>query len=299
MSTGTWVRAGRVRPVARAAVAVLGGRGCRVPSFSVASAFADAGNPILNTIRATAVDNNDGTVTISVRGQWNWLSHDTDCNNDRAATGVGIIWNDLNGPGTTRGTDEVQTVTLTGATGGSFKLKFGNKTTGDIAFNATAATVAVGARGLSTIGAGNVAVTGAAGGPYSVHFTGLLAARSLDPMTATDGLSPGAATVGVATTTDGVDAVYNGFLVENDPIRAYVGTSTASVAGGVTNPVDEMVHPVDRGNVPEGYTSAGTDYPDGPADRRPVAAEPCLVRLVEGWLRPVAADGDRRQGRAP
>src|SRR5262249_23646922 len=111
MGTGKWGTArlsgagGRVR---RGAVA--GGAGGAFLSFSVASAFADAGNPILNTIRATAVDNNDGTITISVRGQWNWLSHDTDCNTDRAATGVGIIWNDLNGPGTTRGTDEVQTV---------------------------------------------------------------------------------------------------------------------------------------------------------------------------------------------
>src|ERR1044071_642599 len=92
-------------------------------SFSVASAFADAGNPILNTIKYTAVDNNDGTVTISVRGQWNWLSHNGDCNDDRAATGVGIMWSDLNGPGTTRGANEVQTVTISGATAGTFKLK--------------------------------------------------------------------------------------------------------------------------------------------------------------------------------
>lgn len=67
----------------------------------VVGALADAGNPILGTIRASAVDNNDGTVTIYVRGQWNWLSHNSDCNFDRAATGVGIVWNDTTEPGFT------------------------------------------------------------------------------------------------------------------------------------------------------------------------------------------------------
>src|SRR6266511_1051178 len=62
-------------------------------TLTVAGALADAGNPIAGTIKATAVDNNDGTVTVYVRGQWNWLSH-TDCNFDRAATGVAMIWSD-------------------------------------------------------------------------------------------------------------------------------------------------------------------------------------------------------------
>jgi hypothetical protein len=67
----------------------------------VAGALADAGNPVLNTIRADVNDNGDGTVTIYVRGQWNWLSHSKDCNVDRNGTGVGIIWNDRTEPGYT------------------------------------------------------------------------------------------------------------------------------------------------------------------------------------------------------
>jgi uncharacterized repeat protein (TIGR01451 family) len=66
-----------------------------------ATALSDAGNPILGTISATSVDNGDGTVTIFVRGQWNWLSHHSDCNVDRAGAGVGIIWNDPTEPGYT------------------------------------------------------------------------------------------------------------------------------------------------------------------------------------------------------
>jgi uncharacterized repeat protein (TIGR01451 family) len=69
--------------------------------FSVANAYADAGNPITGTIRYTANDNGNGTITIYVRGQWNWLSHKSDCNFDRAGTGVGVIWNDPTEPGYT------------------------------------------------------------------------------------------------------------------------------------------------------------------------------------------------------
>jgi hypothetical protein len=58
------------------------------------SAVADAGNPVLGTIRGSLVTHNDGPVTVYVRGQWTWLSHKSECNFDRAATGVGIIWNE-------------------------------------------------------------------------------------------------------------------------------------------------------------------------------------------------------------
>src|SRR5215208_1290776 len=89
-----------------------------------AGAFADAGNPILNTIQANSTDNGDGTVTISVKGQWNWQSHGSDCNFDRAATGAAIAWSDRNGR--LVGTNEVQRVALsgTGAAAGTFKLTF-------------------------------------------------------------------------------------------------------------------------------------------------------------------------------
>jgi hypothetical protein len=68
--------------------------------FWVAGAFGDAGNPILNTIHADVTDNGS-TVDITVRGEWNWLSHNGDCNIDRAGTGIGVIWNDPTEPGWT------------------------------------------------------------------------------------------------------------------------------------------------------------------------------------------------------
>jgi hypothetical protein len=119
--------------------------------FLVAGALADAGNPILGTIKGTAIDNGNGTVTIFVRGQYNWLSHNSDCNFDRAATGAGIIWNDPTEPG---------------------------------------------------------------------------------------------------------------YTVTQGAISAGVGISSLR-AGDAVNTIDQMVHPVDRGNQVEGYTAAGTDYPVG------------------------------------
>jgi hypothetical protein len=146
-------------------------------------ALADAGNPILGTIKGTAVDNGNGTVTISVKGEWNWLSHNSDCNFDRAATGVGIVWNDPTEPG---------------------------------------------------------------------------------------------------------------FLVVKGSISAGVGIASLR-PGDTVNTIDEMVHPVDRGNVPEGYTSgtwmstafgypsnAAGDYPSGQSFNDPTPPGPTTAN-VAAW----------------
>lgn len=70
------------------------------------------------------------------------------------------------------GTDEQQTVTITGVpTGGTFALKFEGFISANIAFDATAAVVLAALEALSSIGSGGVTVTGGAGGPYTVTFT--------------------------------------------------------------------------------------------------------------------------------
>jgi len=63
----------------------------------------------------------------------------------------------------------VHLVTVT-ATGGTFTLTFNGATTAAIAYNATAATVQTRLIALATVGMGNVAVTGSAGGPWTVTF---------------------------------------------------------------------------------------------------------------------------------
>lgn len=100
--------------------------------------------------------------------------------------------------------NEVQVVTLNGTpTGGTFTLTYSGQTTGTIAYNASAATVDAALEALSNIGVADVAVTGAAGGPWTVTFETALAATNVAEMTGDGALLTGAATVTltVATTT--------------------------------------------------------------------------------------------------
>jgi hypothetical protein len=81
----------------------------------------------------------------------------------------------------------VKTATITGTpTGGTFTLTFAGQTTSGIAYNAAAAAVQTALAALSTVGVGNVTVSGSAGGPYTISFsnvTGTLTASgtSLTP----------------------------------------------------------------------------------------------------------------------
>jgi hypothetical protein len=73
------------------------------------------------------------------------------------------------------GTTAVQTVTLSGTpSSGTFTLTFNNATTTPINYAAAASAVQSALEALSTIGTGNVTVTGSAGGPYTVTFAGQL-----------------------------------------------------------------------------------------------------------------------------
>lgn len=108
--------------------------------------------------------------------------------------------------------NEVQTVNLGGAAGGTFTLTYGGQTTGDIAHNAAAATVESSLKALSNIGPADVLVTGAAGGPFTVEFTGEMAGTNVDQITINgSGLTGGIGVPLVKTTTPGKSEV----LVDN------------------------------------------------------------------------------------
>lgn len=116
------------------------------------------------------------------------------------------------------GTSEQQSITLTGGpTGGTFTLTFGAATTGNIAYNASAATVQTALRSLSTIGQYGVSVSGAAGGPYTVTFTGPLANTNVGAITGDGtGLTGVGApyTVTIATPTPGVAGEYKSLIID-------------------------------------------------------------------------------------
>ena len=108
------------------------------------------------------------------------------------------------------------------ATGGTFTLTHGGQTTTAIAENAAASAVQTALEALSTIGAGNVAVTGSAGGPYTVTFRGSLKGDNVAQLTSSAAsLTGGASTVTHATTTAGVDGYVESATVASDSTLAF------------------------------------------------------------------------------
>lgn len=99
-------------------------------------------------------------------------------------------------------TNEIQLVTITGVpTAGTFTLSFGGQTTTAITFNAAASAVQTALVALSTIGTGNVTVTGSTGGPYTATFGGTLGNTNVAQMTADGTLLTGGTTPSVVVTT--------------------------------------------------------------------------------------------------
>lgn len=84
--------------------------------------------------------------------------------------------------------DNSWTVTLGTQTSGTWTFTYKGQTTAGIAYNATSATVATAIGGLSTVGAANVAVSGSAGGPYTITFQAALATDPSVPTATFTGL---------------------------------------------------------------------------------------------------------------
>lgn len=95
-----------------------------------------------------------------------------------------------------RSGDAVQVVTLNGTpTGGTFTVTVGGLTTGAIAYNAAAATVQTAIQALGGASASTATVSGSAGGPYTITFTGPAAGVSVNQ----SGLTGGTAATSSAT----------------------------------------------------------------------------------------------------
>lgn len=90
------------------------------------------------------------------------------------------------------------TVTLGSPSAGNFTLTFNGQTTGNIVYTAANSVVQTALAGLSSIGAGNVTVTGGAGGPYTVTFAGALQYTTLALTGSGAGLTGG--TFGITST---------------------------------------------------------------------------------------------------
>jgi hypothetical protein len=126
------------------------------------------------------------------------------------------------------GVSEVQTLTIS-ATGGTFTASFGGQTTGALAWNVSAANLQAALQGLSSIGADNVVVTGADGGPYTITFSGALAGRDVAQITTTPSLTGGAGTATVTTGTVGGSAKARTQKVIPAPTSGVVAADVAGI----------------------------------------------------------------------
>ncbi len=147
------------------------------------------------------------------------------------------------------GGNEVQTVGVGAATAGTFTLSFGGQTTAAIAYNATAAAVDSALELLSTIGAGNVTVTGAAP-TWTVTFTGDLGGRDVAQLTGNGaGLTGGALTI--TTTTPGGVAIpdLTGFeltFANNVNRKRYAKRNVVSQTIGTPSKVRKLWYPAEN-----------------------------------------------------
>jgi len=99
--------------------------------------------------------------------------------------------------------NEVQSVTLANATGGTFTLSYAGQTTAAIAYNALSATVEGALEDLSTIGEGNVMVTGTAATSFMVTFRGVLGNTNVPALTYTSSLTGSGPTITIVEVTPG------------------------------------------------------------------------------------------------
>jgi hypothetical protein len=145
-----------------------------------------------------------------------------------------LVTTGLAGAGATRsGTNEVQTVTITGGpTGGSFTLNVpGYGGTGNIAWNANAAAVQTALQAVTSL-SGNVTCAGGPlpATPVTCTFTGDLKEKTIAVMTTTNALTGGAGpTVTAAITTQPVMGAYDPGTAGNNVIRATLASAAIAV----------------------------------------------------------------------
>lgn len=152
------------------------------------------------------------------------------------------VWH-LDGPA---GTDEVQTVTITGTpTGGTFTLTYAGQTTDPIAYNATAAVVKAALAELSNVHAEDITVAGGAlpGTAVTVTFGGgEYDGSNVPQMTASGaGLTGGSSpAVGVTTTTAGGGALtVQGVSIAS---QTYGDAAAAGAIPGFPDQIDSLLY---------------------------------------------------------
>ena len=163
----------------------FGGQTTSALAYNASAATVQAALQALSSIGA-----GNATVTTAVSGSYAVTLTGTLASSAQLITATSSLVPASSSTLTYTGTADIQVVTLGSPTGGTFTLSFGGQTTSALAYNASAATVQTAFLSLSSVGSGNATVTGSAGGPYTVTFTGSLANITQSPITATSSLTP-------------------------------------------------------------------------------------------------------------
>ncbi len=140
------------------------------------------------------------------------------------------------------GTDEIQTITLASTIAGdSFYITYAGQTTTDIAYDAAAATVQSALEVLSNVTAGDILVTGSAGGPWTLTFDQLLANTNVDQVTGDAGTDEiQTITLGSTVAGDTFDITYSGqtttmidYMASAETVQAALEVLSNITAGDV------------------------------------------------------------------
>ena len=122
---------------------------------------------------------------------------------------------------------EVQTISVT-ATGGTFTVSYNGVTTAAQAYNVATATLQTALQGLSTVGSGNVLVTGTPGTTYTCTFASALANQDVQTLVlGTGSLTGGSATLAI--TTPGSSGWLSGGLVSEDGVAKDVKENSKEI----------------------------------------------------------------------
>lgn len=180
------------------------------------------------------------------------------------------------------GTSAVQTISETGPpTAGDFTLTLDEVTSGNIAWDATAAAVQAALVAMSNIGAGNVSCAGGPlpGTPVVATFQGTLADSVVDLMTATStGLTGG--TADVVLTTPGVPtyALYDAMAGWSDLGATKNGITITINNGEDTFDIDQQLSII--GSQPNSWTvTVGSSLAESTPERMQIAWEGSAITI--------------------
>lgn len=184
------------------------------------------------------------------------------------------------------------------ATAGTFVLSYEGQVTSDIAYDASAVAVSTALEALSTIGAGNVEVTGFPGGPWTVDFAGTLTGprailngqASVEPVDATIVVLPmiqGVSVVPSERLFRATNPLYGELLVIDDcvevqDVRVYGADGT--VVKTMTRGTDYLPFPL-RGLPVEALKIMSGSWPEWPS----------TIGVVSRWGHRLAVPEDVRE----